>query len=188
MLCTDECNMRRFGNFGIVLLCFDCLVRRNDLSSPLIFLVACIILPTTTDRICPTAAATAAVGVDICFIDNACYERGDAYSYRESRSNTYVSECQVCEPSSNDVWWSVKPGYDLVYNSTTAVLFEPPNDCRNTTVSPTLSPPTNRPTPLTKEPSIEDIVEPSSAAAASRFSWRAITGILTGFIAAVWLI
>ena len=148
--------------------------------------------------------------MDVCFIDNVCYDRGDAYSFRESRSNTYVSECQVCEPSSDDGWWSVAPGYALVYNTTTEVLFEPPNDCSNATVSPTLSPimpPTNPskdviiqdvPAPPPDDSSknivdeiediIEDIVEPSSDAVESRFSWRSITGTFTGFIAVVWLI
>jgi len=155
----------------------------------------------------------AEVGVDVCFIDSVCYDRGDAYSYRQNRANTFVSVCQVCEPSSDDDWWSVAPGYALVYNTTTEVLFEPPNDCSNPTDSPTIAPtlspvlPTNPSKDVTiqdipappKDDSIENIVEEiedivkdnvdsSSDAAESRFLWRSITGILTGCIAVVWLI
>merc|ERR1712029_354405 len=65
------------------------------------------------------------IGVDVCFIDNVCYDQGDAYSYRKSRSETLVSECQICEPKLDAASWSVKLGFQLV----TGVDVEPPNDC-----------------------------------------------------------
>merc|ERR1712176_573958 len=82
------------------------------------------------------------IGVDVCFIDNVCYDQGDAYSYRKSRSETLVSECQICEPELDASSWSVKLGFQLV----TGGDVEPPNDCLDTTSGPSnssLRPPTN---------------------------------------------
>merc|ERR1712176_1349649 len=66
------------------------------------------------------------IGVDVCFIDNVCYDQGDAYTWGKSRSETLVSECQICEPKLNAASWSVKVGFELV----TGVDVEPPSDCR----------------------------------------------------------
>merc|ERR1712241_655926 len=82
------------------------------------------------------------IGVDVCFIDNVCYDQGDAYSYRKSRSETLVSECQICEPKLNAASWSVKVGFELV----TGVDVEPPSDCRASSTGsskPSPRPPTN---------------------------------------------
>ena len=86
-----------------------------------------------------------AVGVDICYIDKTCFTTGDFYSYRASRTETIVSNCQVCSAVDNDMDWSVAPGFALVDG------MEPPEDCMESVAVPALPPvepiaaPTNPP-------------------------------------------
>jgi hypothetical protein len=54
--------------------------------------------------------------------------------YRAYRTETYTSQCQVCNPTDNAAGWSILPGYLSVSG------VEPPNDCINITDSPTKSP------------------------------------------------
>jgi hypothetical protein len=139
------------------------------------------------------------IGVDVCLIDNVCFDKGDAYSYRKSRRETFVSECRICEPTSGATSWSIKPGFHLLKDGSTDEILEPPDDCRNITDSPTLSPDPPPTTPLVissdeaenvgglggEEPSRdENIAETFSAAAISRFP----LGVLIGSIAASCLI
>ena len=83
----------------------------------------------------------------MCFIDDVCQDQGDFYSYRASRRETYVSQCQICDPSSNSASWSVLPDFVLVPDT------EPPNDCLNATDIPT-SPPNAAAVISTTEPPI----------------------------------
>jgi len=103
------------------------------------------------------------VGDYVCFIDDVCQDKGDFYSYRASRRETFVSQCQICDPSSNSASWSVLPDFVLVPDT------EPPNDCLNATDIPT-SPPTTAavasitephiPSPITMAPTEPPISKP----------------------------
>jgi len=76
----------------------------------------------------------ATIGERVCLIDNVCYDKGDFYSYSESRKETYMSQCQMCSPTSNATGWSIISDYMFVSD------VDPPNDCINITDSPTKSP------------------------------------------------
>merc|ERR1711933_538404 len=62
-----------------------------------------------------------------CFIDNVCRASGEFLTFRESRSVTHTSSCQVCTPELNSTGWSVDPAFKL------SVGENPPNDCINLT-------------------------------------------------------
>merc|ERR1740129_2001330 len=68
------------------------------------------------------------IGDQKCFIDNVCFDKDDAKTFRESRSKTHHSECQLCDPSSNGTGWSVKPGFVVTDQQL-------PNDCANLTTT-----------------------------------------------------
>ena len=104
------------------------------------------------------------VGDFVCLIDNICIDKGDFYSYRKSRRETFVSQCQICDPQSNSTGWSVLPDFVLVPG------VEPPDDCLNATdapatpLAPTSPPvvaktefPTSTPIRITKNTDGDDI-------------------------------
>lgn len=64
---------------------------------------------------CQLDEATIADGS--CFIDDNCYNNGDARS-----QGSAVSVCQFCDSGASNTIWSVKAGFS-------ASLAEPPNDC-----------------------------------------------------------
>jgi len=74
------------------------------------------------------------IGTQECFIDNVCRALGESLTFRESRSVTHISLCQVCTPETNSTGWSVAPAFELVLGE------NPPNDCTNLTVITTKAP------------------------------------------------
>ena len=132
------------------------------------------------------------VGNDVCFIDSVCYDKRDLYSYRASRRETFVSQCQVCNPASDATGWSVSPDFLLVAD------VEPPNDCLNITDSPTRSPivaPTTSVISKTTDGGDENIatdevvgIQSSDADSDFKLSLGTITGIVIGSISNMLLV
>ena len=121
------------------------------------------------------------VGDDVCFIDSVCYDKRDVYTYRAYRTETFYSQCRVCNPSSDAAGWSVPPDFIVVPD------VEPPNDCLNITESPTRSPivaPTKSPISSSVISKTTEVVGILSSDADSDFklSLGTIAGILIGSI------
>jgi len=113
--------------------------------------------------VCDTSKTTTAwsfgpiIGNQVCFVDNVCFNEGDKKTFRESRQNTYTSDCQMCDPSANGFDWSIKQGFKHTLNQL-------PNDCKNTTApnpSPVFVPTFVNPTPMT--PTSNNISPPTVA-------------------------
>jgi len=118
------------------------------------------------------------VGDTECFFDNVCHNAGDAKTFRESRSVTHVSECQVCDPVVNIYGWSVKVGYE-----TTGV--ELPNDCRIATMGPSVANPSPTLAPV-NAPISESKINGSDGS--NDLSGGAVAGIVIGSLAGIVLV
>merc|ERR1712048_728860 len=129
------------------------------------------------------------IGVQDCFIDNVCREDGEFLTFRESRSVTHTSACQVCSPAKSATGWSTLPDFVVDSNKNA------PNDCLSVNApvqssiyssidtaaekgGQTLMPPTNVPITFSSVEIIDDEKGPDG----NGLSTGAVVGIVVGML------